>query len=338
MYNIPYHGERDLSKLSFLVTGGAGFIGSNLAAYLLKFGAGKVRIMDNFSTGSVYNLHDFSLYSSFELIEGDITSLEDCNKAVKGIDIILHEATSGAGKSPSGASVTINEAKIKGLNLLIAANIAGVKRIVDGASSFIYGGSQRPSSLEDELGNAFSSYAISKYVNELYTDIISGRFGTEYIGLRYFNVFGPGRNHDAPVISEFISSLMAHKPPVINADSRNPKVFTYIENVVQANIIAALSEKSIRMNQIYNVTYGDHTSINEMALMLKDILASVDPEIADIDFVNRPAISGTTQVSSAAIAKAENLHGYYPYFSVKDGLVETVKAYLEEDRSSEVLN
>ncbi|HEY0769410.1 MAG TPA: NAD-dependent epimerase/dehydratase family protein [Sphingobacteriaceae bacterium] len=334
MYNIPYHGDKDLSKLSFLVIGGAGFIGSNMVAYLLKYGAGKVRILDDFSTGSLKNLEGFSFYPSFELMGGDVTNLEDCNNAVKGIDIIIHEARL---KNPAE---DINDAKIKDLNMMIAANVAGVKRIVDCASSFIYGINQVLPAESQQIENALSSCVIAKYVNELYSDITSGIYGSEYIGLRYSNVFGPGGNSantETSLIPDLISSLIEHKTPEINVKGIKTRNFTYIENVVQATIIAAISDRSIAMNQIYNVANGNGSSLNDLAVNLRDILSFVYPDIADID-ISYDIESSEDELFPKNIAKSENLQCYYPYFSLKEALMETVRFYLEQPKRSQIFN
>lgn len=340
MYNIPYHGEKDLSKYSFLVTGGAGFIGSNLVAYLLKFGAGKVRVLDNFSTGFMKNLEEFSFYSSFELIEGDIRNLEDCKKAVEGINIVFHEAALGSVPRSIEDPITTNDVNIKGfLNMLIAVKDAKVQRMVYAASSSTYGDSNHLPKVEDKIGNPLSPYAITKYVNELYADVFNRLYGLEYIGLRYFNVFGPKQNPDgayAAVIPKFISSLIAHEEPIINGDGKNSRDFTYVENVVQANIIAALSKNSFAVNQIYNVAYGEQTSLNELAILLREELAQVDPDIAGVHFNYGKERNGDIPHSLASIVKAKHLLEYFPYFSIKEGLQETVKSYVDELKTVKV--
>jgi UDP-N-acetylglucosamine 4-epimerase len=334
MYNIPYHGEQDLSNLNFLVTGGAGFIGSNLVEYLLKFGAGKVRVLDNFSTGDIKNLENFNLYNSFELITGDIRNMEDCIKAVNGIHIVFHEAALGSVPRSIEDPITTNDVNIKGfLNMLIASKDAGVKRLVYAASSSTYGDNNDLPKIESNIGRPLSPYAVTKYVNELYADVYSRLYDLEYIGLRYFNVFGPKQKPDgayAAVIPKFISSLLAHKEPTINGDGKNSRDFTYIENVVQANIISALTDKKMAVNQVYNVAYGEQTSLNELAILLRDSLAAIDPEIADINFHYGKERAGDIPHSLASIAKAKHLLNYFPYFSIKDGLEVTVKSYTED--------
>lgn len=331
MYNIPYHGEKDLSKLSFLVTGGAGFIGSNLVAYLLKFGAGKVRVLDDFSTGTAKNLESFTLYPSFEVVEGDILNLNDWKKAVSGIDIILHATC----LEPKQDLMLLNDLNIKRLNMMIAANVAGVKRIVDAACSFLY--VRTFPGQGDEIDYSPLPDPVTKYVNAFYADLLSGMYGTECIGLRYFNVFGPHLCSDSSdIISAFISSFIAHKSPSINAEAGS-RGFTYIENVVQANIIAALSDKSLPTNKVYKIEKEDQTSLTELAIALRDVLALIDPEIADTDLsfssfkpVDAPVVSASSE--------AAELPGYDPCFTLKGGLLETVKYYMKEDKSLSVFH
>jgi UDP-N-acetylglucosamine 4-epimerase len=334
MYNIPYHGERDLSKISFLVTGGAGFIGSNLVAYLLKFGAGNVRVLDNFSSGSMKNIEEFLLYSSFEVLEGDIRNLDDCRKAVDGIQIILHEAAIASIPHSIADPITTTDVNIKGfLNILIAAKDAGVKRIVYAASSSTYGDNNDLPNVEGNISKPMSPYAITKYVNELYADVFNRLYGLEYIGLRCFNVFGPKQNVNGDgvaVIPKFISNLLAHQEPVINGNGKNTRDFTYIENVVQAHIIAALTKKTIAINQIYNVAFGEKTSLNELAILIRDSLTDIDPEVANVHFHYGKERDNDVSHCVASIIKAKHLLSYYPYFSLKDGLEETVKAYVED--------
>lgn len=333
MYNILYHGEKDLSIYSFLVTGGAGFIGSNLVTYLLKYGAGKVRVLDNFSTGSMRNLEELSLYNSFELIEGDIRNPDDCKLAVEGIDFVLHQASLGSEEDP----LTINEVNITGfLNILVACKEAEVKRLIYATSSSTYGDEQQLPMVEDKIGKPLSPYAITKYVDELYADVFSRLYQTEYIGLRYFNVFGKGQNPEstyAAVIPKFISMLLAHESPVIHGDGKTSRDFTYVENVVQANIVAVLSDNPEAVNQIYNVACGEQTSLNELAILLRDTLALTDPEIANLNFIYGRARKGDMLHSMANIDKAGKILRYYPYFDLKAGLKETVAAYIGEYKS-----
>ena len=337
MYNIPYHLEKDLSNTSFLVTGGAGFIGSNIVEYLLKFGARKVKVLDNFSTGNHQNLENFSFYNSFELIEGDIRNLEDCKKAVEGVQIIFHEAAMEVDSQSIDDALVTNEVNVNGfLNILVAAKQAGVKRIVYAASSSTYGDNEDLPKVEEKIGKPLSPYAITKYVNELYADVFQRLYGLEFIGLRYFNVFGPKQNMNtkyAAVIPKFVSSLMAHEEPTIYGNGKNSRDFTFIENVVQANIIAALTNKTIAINQIYNVAYGEQTSLNELAILVRDQLALIDPMVAGIHFHYGKERNGDINHSVASITKAKHLLGYVPYFSLTEGLSETIKAFVEVYKS-----
>ena len=337
MYNIPYHAEKDLSSTSFLVTGGAGFIGSSLVEYLLKFGAKSVKVLDNFSTGSHQNLENFSFYSSFELIEGDIRNLADCKKAVEGVQIIFHEAALEFESQSIEETIITNDINVNGfLNILVAAKDAGVKRIVYAASSSIYGDNEDLPNVEEKIGKPLSPYAITKYVNELYADVFHRLFGLEYIGLRYFNVFGPKQNlyvQNIGVIPKFISSLLSHQEPTIYGNGKNTRDFTFIENVVQANIIAALTNKSMAINQIYNVACGEQTSLNELAILVRDQLTKIDPIIAGLNFQYEKENGSVLAHSEASIIKAKHLLGYYPHFSLAEGISETIKQYIDVSKS-----
>lgn len=331
MYNVPYHGEKDLSNLSFLVTGGAGFIGSNLVAYLLKFGAGKVRVLDNFSTGSVNNLENLSFYPSFEIIDDDILNLNAWKSAVSDIDIILHQVslTPGAGLFATG------DFNIRRLNMLIAANIAGVKKIVDAASFFLDHAVLQTAYERPQYSS--TPDPITKYVNAFYADLLNGMYGTGCIGLQYATVFGPHQSASpSDIITTFIASLMAHKSLAISEEASS-RGFTYIENAVQANIIAALSDNSLPVNKIYKVEREDQTTLTELAVTLRDILALIDPAIAetDLSFSSFKEINSGGNVVSA---DAGEVLCYEPYFTLREGLLETVKYYMDEDKSSPVFH
>lgn len=334
MYYIPYHGERDLSRINFLVIGGAGFIGSNIVTYLLKFGAGKVRVLDNFSTGSVKNLENFAFHPSFELIQGDIRNLEDCKKATDGINVIFHEVALNSEPASIEDLMVSTDVNIAGfLNILVAAQDAGTKRIVYAAFSPGY---RNNVDFPKSKNNArpLSPYTIAKYVNELYANVFCRLYHLEYIGLRYFNVFGPGQNTDgayAAIIPKFIAKLAVHEPPVLNENSKVVRDFTFVENVVQANIIAAITDKADAINQNYNVASGEQKSLNELAALLRDSLAVILPDVANVNIKNeeRPA---AIRHSFASIIKTKRLLGYYPYVSIKEGIMETVKEYAEENK------
>ncbi|HYK77836.1 MAG TPA: SDR family oxidoreductase [Daejeonella sp.] len=340
MYTMPYHGDRDLSAFSFLVTGGAGFIGSNLVEYLLKYGAGKVRVLDNFSTGYKKNLKGFELHPNFELIEGDIRDLRVCQLAANGMDYVLHQAALGSVPRSIHDPVTSNEVNITGfLNMLLACRDEKVKRMVYAASSSTYGDSARLPKVEDKIGRPLSPYAVTKYVNELYADVFSRLYKMELIGLRYFNVFGQRQDPKgayAAVIPRFASQLIDHISPVINGDGDFSRDFTYIENVVQMNIKAALCLNQQALNQVYNVAFGQKTTLNELFKILKTNLRAFDPEIEDIQAEYGPERIGDIPHSLASINKAKQLLGYRPRFSIKEGLKEAVGWYMEDKKLSKV--
>jgi len=334
MYTTPYHGEVNLSDYKFLVTGGAGFIGSNLVEYLLKYGAGKVRVLDNFSTGFLSNLKPFLQHPSFELVHGDIRELSACKKAVEEVDIVLHQAALGSVPRSIDDPATSNEVNISGfLNMLIAAKDANISRFVYAASSSTYGDSKELPKVEEKIGKPLSPYAVTKYVNELYADVFSRIYGLNLIGLRYFNVFGPRQNPNgayAAVIPKFILKLLAHESPLINGAGLHSRDFTFIDNVVQMNIKAALTTNKDALNQVYNVAYGEQTNLNELTACLKERLAESDPIIASVEIQYGPERAGDIPHSLASIEKAQRLLNYHPRFSILEGLKETVKAYVED--------
>lgn len=331
MYTTPYHGEHDLSTHSFLVTGGAGFIGSNLVEYLLKYGAGKVRVLDNFSTGYKKNLESFMLHPNFELIEGDIRVLHVCQKAVSGIDYVFHQAALGSVPRSIEDSITTNAVNITGfLNMLVAARDEKVKRIVYAASSSTYGDSTELPKVEEKHGKPLSPYAVTKYVNELYADVFARLYNMELIGLRYFNVFGQRQDPHgayAAVIPKFVSQFLNHKSPVVNGDGNYSRDFTYIDNVVQMNILSALSENKKAVNQVYNVAYGQRTTLNGLIKALRTNLAKYDPGVLEVDVIYGSERRGDIPHSLASIEKAKDLLNYSPAFSLEKGLREAVSYY-----------
>ena len=331
MYSTPYHGDHDLSKLSFLVTGGAGFIGSNLVEYLLKYNAGKVRVLDNFSTGHRHNIEQFSSNPSFELIEGDIRDLETCQQAASGMDYVLHQAALGSVPRSIKDPITSNEVNVSGfLNMLVACRDQQVKRMVYAASSSTYGDSKELPKVEDRIGKPLSPYAVTKYVNELYSDVFSRLYNLELIGLRYFNVFGQRQDPNgayAAVIPKFVSQLLRHESPVINGDGEYSRDFTYIDNVVQMNIKSALSKNSDAVNRVYNVAYGEKTTLNELIKYLKHNLSQYDPQILSVEISYGPTRDGDIPHSLASIDRAIDLVGYTPHYSISDGLSQTLSYY-----------
>lgn len=319
---------------SVLVTGGAGFIGSNLCEYLLAHDY-KVVCLDNFVTGKIENLLPLlgNYPDRFQLIVGDIRNLADCRKAVEGIDYVLHEAALGSVPRSIKDPVTTNEVNISGfLNMLIAARDAGVKRFIYAASSSTYGDSKSLPKVEDVIGKPLSPYAITKYVNELYADVFAKTYGMECVGLRYFNVFG--RRQDpfgayAAVIPLFVKKLMKHESPVINGDGEYSRDFTYIDNVVQMNMLAMNTVNPEAVNQVYNTAYGERTTLNQLVSYLKEFLSEYDPAIAEVKIEYGPVRLGDIPHSLACIDKAKSLLDYQPQFNMQDGLKEAVKWYWE---------
>lgn len=322
-----------MSKI--LVTGGAGFIGSNLCEALLKRGD-KVVCLDNFATGHMHNIIPFinEYPERFKLIVGDIRNIEDCRKAVEGVDYVLHEAALGSVPRSVKDPATTNDVNIGGfLNMIIASRDAGVKRFVFAASSSTYGDSKSLPKVEDVIGKPLSPYAITKYVDELYADVFARTYeGFEYVGLRYFNVFGRRQDPNgayAAVIPLFVKKFMAHEAPNINGDGEYSRDFTYIENVIEMNLRAIDTDNPAAVNQIYNTAFGERTTLNQLVGGLKEFLSEFDPEIAKIEPTHGPNRVGDIPHSLACIDKAKNLLGYNPQYSMRDGLREACKWYWE---------
>ena len=319
-----------ITKTTILITGGAGFIGANLCEYFLSKGYFVV-CFDNFATGHKHNIAEFLLHENFKLIEGDIRNLEQCKNAVIGVDYVLHQAALGSVPRSINDPITSNEVNVSGfLNMLVASRDAGVKRFIYAASSSTYGDSESLPKVEDKIGKPLSPYAITKYVNELYAEIFSNTYGFETIGLRYFNVFGRRQDPNgayAAVIPKFVMQLMKHESPVINGDGNFSRDFTYIDNVVQMNELAMLTQNPEAINTVYNTAYGDRTTLNDMVSYLKEYLSEFDSAIADIDVVHGPNRAGDIPHSLASIDKAKRLLNYTPEYSFQDGLKEAVKWY-----------
>ncbi|MCM1140603.1 MAG: SDR family oxidoreductase [Muribaculum sp.] len=317
-----------------LVTGGAGFIGSNLCEHLLENGY-QVRCIDNFATGKWQNIIPLieRFPETFEMLVGDIRKLDDCRKAVDGVEYVFHEAALGSVPRSINDPITTNDVNIGGfLNMLVAARDAGVKRFIFAASSSTYGDSKSLPKVEDVIGKPLSPYAITKYVDELYADVFSRTYGTEYIGLRYFNVFG--RRQDphgayAAVIPLFVKKFMNHEAPNINGDGEYSRDFTYIDNVIQMNMLAMTTTNPEAVNQIYNTAFGERTTLNQLVGYLREFLGAKDAEILGIEPTHGPNRAGDIPHSLACIDKAKNLMGYAPKYSMRDGLKEAVDWYWE---------
>ncbi|GAA6241631.1 SDR family oxidoreductase [Bacteroides fragilis] len=320
--------------MKILVTGGAGFIGSNLCEFLLKEG-NRVVCLDNFFTGKIENLLPLlnQYPNTFQLIVGDIRKLDDCKKAAVGIDYVFHEAALGSVPRSVKDPITTNEVNVGGfINMLVASRDAGVKRFIYAASSSTYGDSVSLPKIESVIGKPLSPYAVTKYVDELYADVFSKIYGMECIGLRYFNVFG--RRQDpfstyAAVIPLFVKKLMSCESPVINGDGEYSRDFTYIDNVVQMNMLAMTTENPQAVNQVYNTACGECTTLNHLINYLKEFLSEYNPEIANVEILYGPNRLGDIPHSLACIDKARNLLGYHPQYSMRSGLKEAVKWYWE---------
>lgn len=324
MYTHAYHTE-DLSKYSFLITGGAGFIGSNLVQYLLQHGAKKVRVLDDFSNGYRENLTEFMDHPAFELIEGDIRDIATCHSAVKDMDYVSHQAALGSVPRSINDPATTNEVNITGfLNMLIAVkDNPKVKRMVYAASSSTYGDSKSLPKVEETIGKPLSPYAVTKYVNELYADVFGKTYGTDVIGFRYFNVFGPKQSPNgayAAVIPLFMQALKDEISPRINGDGGQTRDFTFIDNVIQANIKGMLASKEAA-NQVFNVACGERIDINYLWDSLK---VAANSQLEPIYGSER---QGDVRDSLADISKAQELLGYSPRYTVREGLKITWDAF-----------
>jgi len=318
---------KSVSQHSFLVTGGAGFIGSNLVKVLLDNHAKHVRVLDNLSNGFKKNIAAFLSYPNFEFIEGDIRNLDTCIQACNGIEFVSHQAALGSVPRSIKDPITTNEVNIGGhLNMLMAVKETGVQRMVYAASSSTYGDSKTLPKEENVIGKPLSPYAVTKYVNELYADVFAKTYGIETIGLRYFNVFGPKQDPNgayAAVIPLFIDALMMNKPPTMNGDGMQSRDFTFVDNAVQANILAMLNTNKSCVNQIYNIAFGESITLNQLYHHLQ--------QIADITLpaIYGPERKGDIKDSLANISKAKELLGYEPQYSVKAGLAITFEWFKE---------
>lgn len=313
-----------------LVTGGAGFIGSNLCTDLLK-NENQVVCLDNFSTGFMHNIAPLTDDQNFTLIEGDIRNLADCHKAMEGIDIVLHQAALGSVPRSINDPITTNDVNISGfLNILVAARDAKVQRVVYAASSSTYGDSKELPKVEHIIGMPLSPYAVTKYVNELYAHVFGITYGLDIIGLRYFNVYGRHQTPNgayAAVIPKFTLSLMSHESPVINGDGTNTRDFTYIDNVIQMNNLAATTTNPEAIGQVFNTAVGERTTLNMMVQLLQKYLAKFDASIADVEIKYGPERLGDIPHSLASIGKAESMLGYKPTHNLEQGLESSVEWY-----------
>lgn len=331
LYQEKYH-NADLSNFTFLVTGGAGFIGSNIVEYLLKYNAKKVVILDNFATGHMHNIEEFLKDERCNLIEGDIRDIETCKNAMNKVDYVLHQAALGSVPRSINDPITSNAVNVSGfLNVLVAAKESkSVKRIVYAASSSTYGDHPDLPKIEDKIGKPLSPYAVTKYVNELYADVFYKTYGLETVGLRYFNVFGPKQDPNgayAAVIPKFIGQFLSNKDVTINGDGLHSRDFTFIENVVQANIKGALSNTANCVNQVYNIAYGENIDLNDLVRAIKKGLKALNINHSSSNIIHGPERAGDVKHSLADITKANKLIGYKPKFSFAEGIKMTIDWY-----------
>lgn len=317
--------------MRILVTGGAGFIGSHLVEQLLQQDAVKlVRVMDNFATGSRDNLKDFEADPRLEILEADIRDVRACQQAMQGINLVSHQAALGSVPRSIKDPVTTNDVNIGGtVNIFNAAREAGVKRVVYAASSSTYGDHPGLPKEEDKIGRPLSPYAVSKYVNELYAEVFASVYGQEFIGLRYFNVFGPRQNPAGPyaaVIPIFINAILENEPPLINGDGETSRDFTYVANAVDANMLALFSHSKDAVNKVYNIACGERTTLNDLFEMIKEIAGS------DLAPKYGPEREGDVRHSLASIERAQTLLQYRPIVTIKAGLKQTFEWYRRHKR------
>lgn len=320
--------HQDITDKSFLVTGGAGFIGSHLVEYLLKNGAKKVRVLDNFLTGFRSNIEPFAVYPAFEMMEGDICDVATCQKACEGIDFVSHQAALGSVPRSVKDPITSNSVNVTGfLNVLTAAKDSGsVKAFVYASSSSVYGDEPNLPKVEDRIGNPLSPYAVTKKTNELYAAVFADLYGMKVIGFRYFNVFGPRQDPDGPyaaVIPLFVSGILQNTPVYINGDGEQTRDFTFVENAVQANVLGMLTENDAAFGRVYNVAVGENFSVNTLYHAIREQL-----DITHAPTYREPR-AGDIRNSLADISLAQTLLGYQPTQRFGEGLKQTV-AYFKE--------
>lgn len=317
MYHENFHAT-DISSVKFLITGGAGFIGSNIVEYLVHHNAGQIRILDNLSEGKIENIEPFLKLKNVEFIEGDIDDLTTCKTACEDIDFISHQAALGSVPRSIATPTVTNNANVTGfLNMLTAAKDASVKRFVYASSSSVYGDHPDLPKLEANIGNQLSPYAVSKYINELYSGVFANCYDFETVGLRYFNVFGPRQKPDGPyaaVIPLFMDALIKNESPMINGDGEQSRDFTFVVNAVEANIRAMFSSAKEATGKVYNVAFGQRRTVNQLLSTLKDLSGS------EIQAVYRDPRPGDVRHSLADISLAKELLGYDPQYDIDRGL------------------
>lgn len=324
MSNI-FH-TKDISQFSFLVTGGAGFIGGHIAEYLLKNGALKVRVLDNLvANGTRSNLEILQQYSNFEFIEGDIRNVETCLQACSGIDYISHQAALGSVPRSIQEPIYFNEVNVCGfVNMLKAAVDNNVKQFVYASSSSVYGDEPSLPKKEERIGNCLSPYALTKKTNELYAQVFADVYGIKTIGFRYFNIFGPRQDPDgtyAAVIPLFVKGIMQNTPVYVNGDGEQTRDFTFVDNAVQINIQGMLTDNEAALNKVYNVAVGENFSVNYLFNACRQHLQS------DAQPVYRQPRAGDIRNSLADISTANQLLGYKPVRGFEEGLTDTIEYF-----------
>ncbi len=319
--------SKDISQYSFLVTGGAGFIGSHITEYLLKNGAGKVRVLDSLATGFQKNIDLFTGYDNFEFIKGDIRDAATCVKACEGIDYVSHQAALGSVPRSVKDPITSNEVNVSGfVNMITAAKDSGVKTFVYASSSSVYGDEPNLPKREEKVGNPLSPYAVTKKTNELYANVFADLYSMQVVGLRYFNVFGPRQDPDGPyaaVIPLFVSGILKQTPVYINGDGEQTRDFTFVENAVQANVRGMLSENPKSFGEAYNVAVGENFTVNFLYESIREMLGVAHEP------THREPRAGDIRDSLADISKAKELLGYAPTQRFMDGLKQTVDFFKE---------
>lgn len=325
---MPVISTEKIARASFLVTGGAGFIGSHIVAFLLEHGAQKVRVLDNLATGLQSNIDLFADNPAYEFVHGDICNFETCQKACEGIDYVSHQAALGSVPRSVKDPVTSNLVNVNGfLNMLTAAKDSNVKAFVYASSSSVYGDEPNLPKVEERVGNPLSPYAVTKKTNELYADVFAKLYGMKLVGFRYFNVFGPRQDPNGPyaaVMPLFVSGILKNEPVYINGDGEQTRDFTYVTNAVQANVLGMLNENEAAFGQVYNVAVGENFSVNFLYEAIRDLLGK------EHSATYREERAGDIRNSLADISKAETLLGYKPATRFLDGLKETVAFFKEK--------
>lgn len=326
MYDQQFQSQ-DISNATFLITGGAGFIGSNIVTYLMKYDAGKVIVLDNLSNGYLSNIEQFIGKNNFEFIEGDITDIDTCKRAMEGVDYISHQAALGSVPRSIENPVATHLANATGfLNVLTAAKESNVKRIVFASSSSVYGDSKELPKREENIGRQLSPYAVSKHTKELYAKVFADVYGLDVIGLRYFNIFGPNQNPSGPyaaAIPLFMDAVLKNESPFINGDGGQSRDFTFVENAVQANIKALFSDKEVK-GKIVNIACGGRITINELFKSIRDASGN------DVEAIYREERPGDVRDSLADISLASKLIDYNPEFGIDEGIAITLDWFKKE--------